>query len=86
MSGASGFNQFIIYYILMADIRDRNYVEYLLGIIKKIKTCDIYMCMLRLYLFVLFVLKIPRNISKYILLPYYLKRRVYLNWYHSKRL
>ena len=78
--------QFIIYYILMADIRDRNYVEYLLGIIKKIKTCDIYMCMLRLYLFVLFVLKIPRNISKYILLPYYLKRRVYLNWYHSKRL
>lgn len=78
--------KFVIYYMLMADNNDVDYIKYLFKNVLSLKVVDLYVLLLYIYVWFMQTLKVPRKFSKYILFPYYLERVIYLKWYHSKRI
>lgn len=76
---------FGVYFIIMGHRYDIEYIKSMYDRIKCLSYFGVMKLLLYLYLFLYLKINIDKKISKIVLFPFYIKRRLFLFWYHSRR-
>lgn len=74
-----------VYFIIMGHRDDMEYIRSMYNLIKGLSCFGIMNLLLSLYLLLYLKFGFDIKISKVVLLPFYIKRKAFLSWYHSRR-